>query len=525
MPFKRYAAALVAAGALLSPALHAKTFKWTSQGDISTWDIHAQNLALQNGLHANVYESLVHYNSRSFEVEPQLATSWKAISPTQMRFSLRQGVKFQDGSAFTADDAAFSINRALAKTSQFGPYAVGIAKAVKVDAQTLDVMLTAPNPVLLRQMTELRIMSRAWAEKNKATEPLALGASGSDSFAHRNAMGTGPYILESWQPGVRMVFKRNPNWWGTMEGNVTDIVYLTTPSAASRTAALVAGDVDLVLDPAPQDLRRLRASSELRVLDGVENRTIFFGMDQHSSELPGSTVKGKNPLKDVRVRRAMYQAIDMDTISHSLMRGLGKPTGALVSPQVAGWTEAVGQRQPYNVESAKQLMAEAGYGTGFNVDLACPANRYIHDEAICQAVMLMWARIGVMAKVRTMPMSAYLPMIQRHEASVYMLGWGVPTFDAYYSLEALVQSVGKGGGEFNFGRYSNARADELIQRIKVEPDGGARKRLMTQALQLVNDDVAYIPLHDQVIPWAARKNVELVHRADNRVDMRTVRVN
>jgi len=473
-----------------------------------------------------VYESLVYYNSRTFEVEPMLATAWKALSPTQVRFTLRQGVKFHDGSAFTADDAAFSINRALAKSSQFGPYVAGIAKAVKVDAQTLDVMLTAPNPVLLRQMTELRIMSRAWAEKHKATEPLALSGGTSDHHAHRNAMGTGPFVLESWQPNVRMVFKRNAQWWGTMEGNVTEIVYTPTPSAATRTAALVAGDVDLVLDPAPQDLRRLRASADLRVLDGVENRTLFFGMDQHRDELPGSNVRGKNPLKDVRVRRAMYQAIDMDTIARSIMRGMGQPTGAIVSPQVAGWSEPVGKRLAYNVEGAKQLMADAGYGSGFEVDMACPANRYIHDEAICQAVMLMWARIGVMAKVRTMPMPQYLPMIQRHDASVYMLGWGVPTFDAFYSLDALVRTRGQdGGGEFNLGRYSNPRADALIARIKAEPDAAARKQLMAQALQLVKDDVAYIPLHDQVIPWAARKNVELVHRADNRVDMRLVKVN
>ncbi len=473
-----------------------------------------------------MYESLVYYNSRTFEVEPMLATAWKALSPTQVRFTLRQGVKFHDGSAFTADDAAFSINRALAKSSQFGPYVAGIAKAVKVDAQTLDVMLTAPNPVLLRQMTELRIMSRAWAEKHKATEPLALSGGTSDHHAHRNAMGTGPFVLESWQPNVRMVFKRNAQWWGTMEGNVTEIVYTPTPSAATRTAALVAGDVDLVLDPAPQDLRRLRASADLRVLDGVENRTLFFGMDQHRDELPGSNVRGKNPLKDVRVRRAMYQAIDMDTIARSIMRGMGQPTGAIVSPQVAGWSEPVGKRLAYNVEGAKQLMADAGYGSGFEVDMACPANRYIHDEAICQAVMLMWARIGVMAKVRTMPMPQYLPMIQRHDASVYMLGWGVPTFDAFYSLDALVRTRGQdGGGEFNLGRYSNPRADALIARIKAEPDAAARKQLMAQALQLVKDDVAYIPLHDQVIPWAARKNVELVHRADNRVDMRLVKVN
>ena len=524
------ALALVAAAiGMVAPAVQAKTFKWTSQGDVTTWDIHSQNLALQNGLQANVYESLVYYNSKTFEVEPMLAVSWKTVSPTQLRFTLRQGVKFHDGSAFSADDVVYSLNRAQSKTSQFGPYAQGIVKVAKVDADTVDVFLSAPNPVVLRQMTELRIMSRAWAEKNKSVEPLdmnALAGKAGESFSHRNAMGTGPFMLESWQPNVRMVFKRNPHWWGAMNGNVTEIVYLPLKSSAARTAALLAGDVDMVLDPAPQDLRRLRADTSLRVIDGVENRTIFMGMDQFRDELAGSNIKGKNPLKDVRVRKAMYQAIDTDVITRSIMRGLGKPTGALVAPQVAGWTQDVGERLPYNVEAAKKLMADAGYASGFEVDLACPNNRYIHDADICQTVMLMWARIGVMAKVRTLPMATYFPMVQRHEADIYLLGWGVPTFDSLYSLQSLLRSKGQGGdGEYNLGRYSNPEMDKLVDRIRVETDAAARTRLMTQALRMARDTVAYIPLHDQVIPWATRKSVEMVHRADNRVDMRHVKVN
>ena len=526
MKFHTSLLALAALAALVaSPAVHAKPFKWASQGEISTWDIHSQNNALQNGLHANVYESLVYYNSKTFEVEPVLATAWREVSPTQVRFSLRKDVKFHDGSAFTADDAVYSISRAMAKTSNFTPYVQGIDKVVKVDAGTVDVYLKAPNPVLLRQMTELRMMSKAWAEKNKSVEPKDMKAA-DENFAHRNAMGTGPYTLESWQPDVKMVFKRNPNWWGKMDGNVTEIVYTPIKSAATRIAALLSGEVDMVLDPTPQDLGRLRASPELKVVDGVENRTIFLGMDQFRDELPGSNIKGKNPLKDVRVRKALYQAIDVNTISRNIMRGLGKPTGALVAPQVAGWTEAVGKRFPFDAEASKKLLAEAGYANGFEVDFACPNNRYINDEAICQAVTAMWARIGVMAKLRTMPLVNYFPMIQRYEASIYMLGWGVPTFDALYSLQSLVRTVGAGGdGNYNVGRYSNERMDYLVDRIKAETDAPVRARMLTEALQLSNDTVSHIPLHDQVIPWAMKKNVELVHRADNRVDMRLVKIN
>jgi len=291
-------------------------------------------------------------------------------------------------------------------------------------------------------------------------------------------------------------------------------------------AALLSGEVDFVLDPSPQDLPRLRANANLKVMDGVENRTIFLGMDQFRDELPGSNVKGKNPLKDLRVRKALYQAIDSASLNRVTMRGLSQPTGTLVAPQVAGWTEKVHQRMPFDQEASKKLLAEAGYPNGFEVDFACPNNRYINDEEICQAITAMWARVGVRAKLRTQPLVTYFPMIQRYEASIYMLGWGVPTFDALYSLQSLTRSVGTGGdGNYNVGRYSNQRMDYIVDRVKTETDLLVRNRLLTEGLQLSNDTVSHIPLHNQIIPWAMKKNIEVVHRADNRLDWRLIKVN
>ncbi|EYC52688.1 ABC transporter substrate-binding protein [Hylemonella gracilis str. Niagara R] len=516
---------LLAACVIGSTGLQAKTFKWSSASDIATWDIHSQNNALQSGIHAAVYESLVYYNSRTFKVEPVLATAWTQVTPTQLRVTLRTGVKFHDGSAFTADDAVFSLQRAMAPTSNFTPFIQGIDRVVKVNANTIDVFTKAPNPVLLNQMTELRMMSKAWAEKNNSVAPKDIKVP-EENFAHRNANGTGPYMLKEWVPDQRMVLSKNPNWWGTAPTNVTEIVYTPVRAVATRMAALLSGEVDFVLDPSPQDLPRVRGQAGLKVLDGVENRTVFFGMDQHRDELVGSSVKGKNPLKDLRVRKALYQAIDTAAIARVTMRGLGEPTGALVAPQVAGWTESVHKRHPYDVAAAQRLLAEAGYKDGFEVDFACPNNRYINDEAICQAVTAMWARIGVKAKLRTLPLVTYFPMIQRHEASIYMLGWGVPTFDAMYSLQSLVRTVGEGGdGNYNLGRYSNPKMDALIDKAKAEIDLNARLRLLTEALQLQNDEVAHIPLHNQVIPWAMKSNIEVVHRADNRLDWRLIKVN
>lgn len=517
--------AVLAMAILAMQGAYAKTFKWTSASDIPTLDIHSQNNALGNGVHAALFESLVYYNSRTFKVEPQLATEWKLLTPTQLRVTLRKGVKFSDGSALEAEDVIFSIHRAMSKTSNFGVYTQGIDKVVKVDANTIDILMKAANPVILNQLTELRVMSKAWAEKNKSVEPKDIKTK-DENFAHRNAMGTGPFVVDSWQPDQKLVLKRNPNWWGKMEGNLTEIVYTPVKSEATRVAAILSGEVDMVLDPNLQDLTRIRNTPNLKVLDGAENRTIFLGMDQFRDELPGSNVKGKNPLKDVRVRKALYQAIDISTLNRVTMRGLSQPTGTLIAPQVNGWTKKADARHPFDIKASQKLLADAGYKDGFEVDFACPNNRYINDEEICQAITAMWSKVGVKAKLRTQPLVTYFPMIQRYEASIYMLGWGVPTFDALYSLQSLVRSVGAGGdGNYNVGRYSNPQMDALVERIKKETDADLRRNLIEKALVLSHEDVSHLPLHNQIIPWAMKKNIDLVHRADNRIDWRLVKVN
>ena len=523
---KTLLAAIAAAALVAGAPASAKTFKWSSASDIPTWDIHSQNNALGNGVHAAVYESLVYYNKK-FELEPVLATAWRQVSPTQVRITLRQGVRFHDGAPFNADDVKFSLERAMSRTSNYGVYTQGIDRVVKVDEHTIDVFTKGPNPVLMRQLTELRMMDREWSEKNKSLEPKDIKTK-DENFAHRNANGTGPFMLKSWEQDVRLTLVKNPQWWGKPVdgGNVTEIVYQPIKSEATRVAALLSGEVDMVLDPSPADLAKLRAAPNLKVVDGAENRTLFLGMDQFRDELPGSNIKGRNPLKDVRVRKALYQAIDINTIARVTMRGLAQPTGALIAPQVNGWSKKTDARWPYDVEASKRLLAEAGYPNGFEVDFACPNNRYINDEEICQSVAAMWARIGVKAKLRTLPLVTYFPMIQRYEASIYMLGWGVPTFDALYSLQSLVRSVGAGGdGNYNVGRYSNPQMDALVERIKAEVDQKRRNQLIEQALLLSHEDVSHIPLHNQVIPWAMKKNIDLYHRADNRIDMRAVKVN
>jgi peptide/nickel transport system substrate-binding protein len=530
MVFSRNSLTTIAVACCLSlgsvAAVHAqnKTFRWASSGELPSWDPHTQNNALSNGIHAYVYESLVYYDKK-FNIEANLATKWESKSPTQMRFYLRKGVKFHDGSPFTADDVVFSIARIQDKASNFGIFAQGIDKAVKVDENTVDILLTGPNPTLLRQLTEVRIMSKVWAEKNNSVKPKDTRLK-DETFAHRNANGTGPMMLKEWQPDVRTVMVKNPNWWGKMEGDISEVIYQPIKNDATRTAAMITGETDLLLDPSVQDISRLRQNANLKVVEGAENRTVFIGMDQASEQLPNSDVKGKNPLKDVRVRKALYQAIDIEAIKRSIMRGQSEPTGAIIASQVFGWNKEAHKRFPYDVEAAKKLLAQAGYPSGFELGMDCPNNRYINDEEICQAVVVMWSKIGVKAKLKTQPMATYFPMLLRFEPTVYLLGWGVPTFDALYSLQSLARTKGAGGdGNYNVGRYSNPQMDALVERIKVETDEKLRGELIGKALALHNQDVVHIPLHNQVIPWAMKKNVTVHHRADNRVDIRWVKLN
>jgi len=517
------AAALAAA---LPLAAQAKAFRWSRAVDLSSWDIHAQNVGVNNTLHSAVYDTLVEYNSQTFKPEPSLATAWKQVSPTQLRLTLRRGVKFSDGSEFSADDAKFSLERAKAKTSNFAVYAQGIDRVVKVDSHTLDIFSDTPNPVLLNQLTELRILSKAWAEKNKSVEPKDMKGK-DENFAHRNALGTGPFQLKSWSPDQRVVLEPNPHWWGKgkFATNVTEVVYTPIKSDATRTAALLSGEIDFVIDPSLQDLERIRKTPGLKTLEGAEYRTIFLGLDQFRDELPGSDVKGKNPLKDQRVRKALYQAIDIQTIQRVVLRGLAQPTGTLIARQVNGWTPKADARWPYDPKAAQKLLAEAGYPNGFEVDFACSAGRYINDEQLCQAISAQWAKVGIKPKLRSLPFATYFPMIQRNEASIYLLGWGVPTFDAFYSLQSLIRSPGAGGdGNFNLGRFSDPQQDALIERIKKEIDHATRNGLIEKALLQDHEHISHIPLYNQVIPWAATQKVELPHRADNRIDWRALKV-
>ena len=496
-------------------AAQAQTLRWASQGDAQTMDPHSQNESLTNSINGQVYEYLVG-RDKDLKIVPQLATEWQQTGPLQWRMKLRPNVKFHDGSPFTADDVVFSINRAKEPTSQIRVYANAVGDPKKIDPLTVEFNLPQVNPIFLQHLNSLFIMSRSWSEQNKVGKPLDFKAK-EQSFASFNANGTGPYMLVSRQPDVKTVYKRNPAWWGTFKGNVQDVVYTPIASNPTRIAALISGELEFVLDPPPPDSPRLRNTPGLKVIDGPENRIVFIGMDQARDELLYSSVKGKNPFKDQRVRQALYQAVDIDTIKNKLMRGQAAPTGAtMVSPIGTFNDPALEARRPFDLAAAKQLMTAAGYADGFEVTLDCPNNRYINDEEICKTLASMWARLNVKVRVNTMPRAVYFPKLEKLDTSMYMLGWGGSVTDAETTLTPIYRTRAPGGiGDFNYGQVANPKMDELAAASSREPDAKKREALIKSAVKEHNDQVHHIPLHRQVIPWAARQNVEVVHRADN----------
>jgi peptide/nickel transport system substrate-binding protein len=517
------AAVMFAALAVAVP-VDAKTLRYSSQGDIVTIDPHAQNEGFTNAFLDNIYEPLV-TRGKELKVEPCLALSWQNVNATTMRFKLRPNVRFHDGTPFTADDVVFTVQRALSDTSNFKPYLAGVKEAKKVDDLTVDIITEGPAPVLIPQLTEIRIMSRAWSTKHNVTRPQDF-KNKEETYASRNANGTGAFVLKSREADVKTVAILNSNWWGKMEGNVNEIVYQPIKQNSTRLAALLSGEIDFVLDPAPQDLARLKQDPKMRIVEGNENRTVFLGMDQNRDELLYSNVKGKNPFKDKRVREAFQKAIDVNAIKTQVMRGLSYPTAVMFAPQVDGYPKDLDKVAAVNRDAAKKLMADAGYPQGFEVTLDCPNNRYINDEAICVAVAAMLAQINVKVKVNAMPRATYFPKIQNFDSSFYMLGWGVPTFDSQYALQSLLRThVPKAAdGDYNLGRYSNPQVDAAIDRLKSEVDPKKRAEIAREVTQIHMADVGHIPLHHQVIPWAMRSNVSVVHRADNRLTVKWVRI-
>jgi peptide/nickel transport system substrate-binding protein len=516
------ALAIIASGAMLSVA-NAKTIRIGNQGDALSMDPHSLNESLQLSVTGNVYEGLTGRN-KDLSLAPLLATSWKQTSPTVWRFELRKGVKFHDGSPFTADDVIFSFQRSGGDGSDMKSYTNDVSEIRKVDDFTVEFVTKAPFPILPEVISLVYIMSKKWSEDNQATKPVDR-RKGIENAASFRANGTGPFRVRERQPGIKTTFARNGSYWGKIDGNVTEVIYTPITNDATRVAALVSGEID-VMEPVPvQDVARVNASANARAMQGPELRTIFLGMDQKRDELLYSSVKGKNPFKDKRVRQAFYQAIDIEGIRRSVMRGAATPAALMVGPGINGFVPDMNKRLAYDVEAAKKLLADAGYPTGFEVGMNCPNDRYVNDSEICQAVAAQLARINVKVNLSAETKGTYFPKILKRDTSFYLLGWTSSTYDSHNPLNALMRCPDdKGAGQFNLGSYCNPKVDELMMKVQAETNQANRNAMIREAFKIHQDDIGHLPLHQQALAWGMGKNIDLVQLADNNMPFKWVTV-
>ena len=517
-------AILLVAGAIGTVAA-ARTLTWAASTDALTMDPHASNNSFTAAFVGNIYETLVRFDDR-LRIEPALAESWTVLGPTTWRFQLRRGVRFHDGEPLTADDVVFSWQRIQSPGALVKGTLGDIRDVRKVDSHTVDVETGKPFPLLLNALVNLHVMNRRWCEQHNARESTDLQQR-RETHAGLHANGTGPFVLESREVDTRTVLKANPLWWDKPRHNLTRVVFHPVRSDATRTSSLLSGAIDATVSVPLQDVPRLAGTGAITVVQGPELRTLFLGMDQHREELLYSDVKGRNPFRDVRVRKAIYQAIDIEAIRRTVMRGVAWPAGMIVSPLLNGAPGELNDRLlPYDPAAARVLLAQAGYADGFAVGTQCPSGRYVFDEQICVALAAMLQRVGIRLELQVEPVAKWSARLNTNDVSLYLLGHaGLPMADAYAVLNDVVATQSRTTGSLNAGRYSNPAVDALLPRIAAEIDAPKRDALIREAVAIERNDVSHVPLHQQPITWAAKKGIDLRQGPDNQLRLWLVRWN
>lgn len=505
----------------VTPQAQAAQFTWAGQGEAQTIDPHATTEFQTMALIGNIYEPLVRRN-KDLGLEPALAESWELKSPTVWRFHLRKNVTFHDGTPFTADDVIATFERTRSPGADAKTKVQSVKSITKVDDNTIDVTTFKPTPILLSEFSDWFMISKAWAEKHDAMAVADL-RKGQENYATRHANGTGPFKLVSREPDVRTVFEENKNWWDKKKHNITKATFMPIKNAATRVAALLSGQIDFAQPVPTQDIKRLKAAPSIKVIQTTEARVIFLGFDQKRDELLYGSVKDKNPFKDIRVRKAFNEAVDIKAIVQKIMDGAAGARGSVIVRQMKGYAPELDKRAPYDPAAAKKLLAEAGYPDGFSVTLDCPNDRYVNDEAVCVAVAGMLGRIGVKVNVAAITKSKYFKKTLSRDTSFFMLGWSANTVDAHNPLALLFSTpTAKGNGRWNMGAYSDPKVDELTTKIRDEIDEAKRTALITEAYKYINDQYVIIPLFEPALVWATRNGIALDQRSDGRFELRSV---
>jgi len=511
--------------ALMATNVGAAEFQWASSQDAVTLDPHTINHSFVLGFIGNVYEPLVRRDT-DFALEPALATGWEQTGDTTWRFALRQNVTFANGSAFSAEDVVFSFERA--KKGGIKNLIATIDSVKAIDDHTVEITTKGINPILPREITTVYMMDRSWAEENNATEPSQPNST-EGNYATSSTMGTGPFQIAIRELGVKTVFEPNPTWWGDVNHNLTKATFNRIENAATRIAALTAGEIDMVQGISPQDVSRIEASPDLKMIIGPELRTMFLMLDVSRDALLESDVTDANPFKELKVRQAIQHAINREAIQQKVMRGYSVLTGSMLSKEINGYSPKLDVLPEYDVEKARALMKEAGYEDGFSVTLDCTNDRYMQDEALCIALGSMMTQIGIRVTVRAQTVGKWAEQVNppTYNTSFTMVGYSPSSADAHNVLTTLVatRDPDRSMGVFNIGGYSNPKVDDLTAAIQIETNPTKRNDLILQAFRLIGEDAAYVPLQQLVLLWAAGKNVDLVQMPDDRLMLSHVTVN
>ncbi|MFY0611086.1 MAG: ABC transporter substrate-binding protein [Hyphomicrobiaceae bacterium] len=480
-------------------------------------DPHFHNLTPNNSLAMHFFDALVIFDEKQ-RVTPGLATSWKTIDDLTWEFKLRKGVKWHDGSPFTADDVVFTMSRAgnvPNSPSSFGTYTKG-KTAVKIDDHTVHIKTPKPYPLMVTDMTTIPMISKKNGE----------GATTPDYNSGKSAIGTGPFKFVEYVPGDRIVMAANPDYWGG-KPKWDKVTMKPIKSGPSRVAALLAGDVDVIEGVPTADITRLKKDPKLQLSSGISNRVIYLHIDHDRDDSPYVKAidggKIKNPLKDVRVRKAISMAINRKAIVDRVMEGVAIPAGQLLPEGFFGVSPNL-KPVAYDMAGAKKLLAEAGHAKGFQLTLHGPNDRYINDAKIAEAIGQMLTRLGLKMKVETMTRSVYFKQASRGgknkspKFSFILVGWGAGTGEASSPLKSLLHTYDKsrGFGASNRGRYSNPKVDKLLEDALATVDDKKRAALLAEATEVAINDGGIIPLHYQVNTWAAKKGISYKARTDER---------
>jgi peptide/nickel transport system substrate-binding protein len=509
----RLAAALVVVFTYAAQPARAADISIALSADVTSIDPHFHNLTPNNNVANHMFEALVAKDARG-QLRPGLAESWRAIDDLTWEFRLRKGVRFHDGSDFTATDVAFSLDRVPMvpnSPSPFTTYSKQIVEKIVIDPYTIRFKTAAPYPLMATDMSTIMIVSSR-AAKGAATEDFNSG---------KAAIGTGPLRFVRWQKGDRIELVRHEGYWGA-KSPWDKVVLRIIASDPTRVASLLAGEVRAIENVPTADLARVAKQPDLSVYRMVSLRLMYLHVDSNREATPFITDKAgrplsRNPLKDVRVRRALSKAINRQALVDRVMEGAARPTGQLMPEGTFGYTPAL-KAEPYDPDGARKLLAEAGYPDGFALTVHGPNDRYVNDDQVTQTIAQMFSRVGIATKVETMPSSVYFTRANKLEFSVMLVGWGADTAEASSPLKALLATYSseKGMGQANRGRYSNAKMDALLQQALATVDDARREQLLQQATAVAMADLGIVSLYHQESVWATRKGIVYTPRADER---------